>query len=71
MGDDIDFDDLLADAEQEHNYDDEYMMDDIEAELAMEAEVCPLHRSIAYVSSCVPTAVAWQLTSSLARAHRF
>lgn len=40
MGDEIDFDDLLADAEQEDQlYDDDGFMDDIEAELAMEAEV--------------------------------
>ncbi|CAM9383134.1 unnamed protein product [Pylaiella littoralis] len=38
MGDEIDFDDLLADAEQEQDYDDDFMMDDIEAQLAMEAE---------------------------------
>lgn len=44
MGDDIDFDDLLADAEQEQNYDDEFMMDDMEAALAMEAEVRPCYR---------------------------
>lgn len=40
MGDEFDFDELLADAEQEEQlYDDGYM-DEIEAELAMEAEVC-------------------------------
>lgn len=44
MGDEIDFDDLLADAEQEQDYDDDFMMDDIEAQLAMEAEVCLLYR---------------------------
>lgn len=38
MGDEIDFDDLLADAEEEQDFDDGFM-DDIEAELAMEAEV--------------------------------
>ncbi|CBJ48332.1 similar to CTF18, chromosome transmission fidelity factor 18 homolog isoform 3 [Ectocarpus siliculosus] len=38
MEDEPDFDDLLADAEQDQMYDDELMMDDIEAELAMEAE---------------------------------
>lgn len=38
MGDEIDFDDLLAEAEQEGDMYDEYM-DDIEAEMAMEAEV--------------------------------
>lgn len=41
MGDEIDFDDLVADAEQEeHLYDDDFM-DEIEAQLAMEAEVRP------------------------------
>lgn len=51
MGDEIDFDDLLADAEQEQMYDDDFM-DDIEAELAMEAEVreCP---DFLY-SACLP-----------------
>lgn len=39
MGDEIDFDDLLADAEQEEELYDDGFMDDIEAELAMEAEV--------------------------------
>lgn len=38
MGDEIDFDDLLAEAEQEGGMYDDFM-DDIEAELAMEAEV--------------------------------
>eukprot|EP00752_Nemacystus_decipiens_P016349 g14621.t1 len=38
MGDEIDFDDLLADAEQEGELYDDGFMDDIEAELAMEAE---------------------------------
>lgn len=38
MGDEVDYDELLADAEQEeHMYDD--FMDDMEAEMAMEAEV--------------------------------
>lgn len=47
MGDEIDFDDLLADAEQEADmYDDSRDDYDREAEMAMEAEVgmrCPLH----------------------------
>lgn len=45
MEDEPDFDDLLADAEQDQMYDDELMMDDMEAELAMEAEV----RKVVYV----------------------
>jgi len=43
MADEFDIDELLADAEQEHEmYEDDYM-DDMEAEMAMEAmeaEVC-------------------------------
>lgn len=38
MEDEINFDDLLAEAENEANMYDDYM-DDIEAEMAMEAEV--------------------------------
>lgn len=38
MGDEVDYDDLLADAEQEEDMYGDFM-DDIEAEMAMEAEV--------------------------------
>lgn len=42
MGDEVDYDDLLADAEQEGEMYDDFM-DDIEAEMAMEAEVNKPH----------------------------
>lgn len=40
MDEDIDFNELLADAEQEETLYDDFQ-DDLEAELAMEAEVMP------------------------------
>lgn len=54
MDDEVDYDELLADAEQEETFYDDYQ-DDIEAELAMEAEVTscgclvPIRRTVIVV----------------------
>lgn len=57
MGDEIDFDDLLAEAEQEQMCDDDFMMDDIEAELAMEAEVSVVEGLVLALTLAVSTHV--------------
>lgn len=52
MDDEPDFDELLADAEQDQMYEDDLMMDDLDAELAMaEAEVRKLFKCKATINS--------------------